>query len=172
MYVKGSQCFLCFGKRYLKDGLKICVFIWGFNVNEYFANLQLFGIVWTEAVTSLIFHASEKSVPYVLHKRQLWFCTSRSLFSALPFMWCTPPQQLIQSLNVPTAGICSAHRRLHTIQWWVLTALQLDAYSHYTSLNRHSHRKHADLGQITCAVHTSEMKHVFMAGQAVGQVVQ
>lgn len=54
------------------------------------------------------------------------------------------------------------------MHWWVLTTLQLNAYSDYT-LNRYSHRKDADLGQIMYAVHTCETACLFVPGQAVGR---
>jgi len=62
---------------------KICIFTKGINVKEYFANLQLYGIIWTVAVTSLIFHASEKcaigasrETATVLYLLFLIFCTA------------------------------------------------------------------------------------------------
>lgn len=67
MCVKGRRCFSCFGERCLKDVLKICIFTQGTNVKEYFARLQLFGIVWAVSVTSLTFRASEKRAPHALH---------------------------------------------------------------------------------------------------------
>lgn len=52
------------------------------------------------------------------------------------------------------------------------SALQLSAYSDYSSLSRYSHRRGADLGQVMYAVHMCETKCLLSPGQAVGQAVQ
>lgn len=58
--------------------ISICISAYT-NVKEYFVNLQLFGIVWTMAVTSLIFHS-------VLTWQEAAGVCVFSLFSLLPFM--------------------------------------------------------------------------------------
>lgn len=55
---------------------------------------------------------------------------------------------------------------------WVLTALQLNTYGGYASLNMNSHRTDTDLSQIVCSVHACRTKCLLFPQQAAGWVAQ
>lgn len=55
---------------------------------------------------------------------------------------------------------------------WVLTALQLNTYGGYASLNMNSHRTDTDLSQIVCSVHACRTKCLLFPQQPAGWVAQ
>ena len=58
------------------------------------------------------------------------------------------------------------------MHWWVLTALQLNTYGDYASLNMYSHRTDTDLSQIVRSVHACRTKCLLFPQQPAGWIAQ